>query len=144
MKKRSHKWCNDPCSLELGRGASYVCCRNSSIVVEPCLPSVSCLQCLCLVMSKVWSLSVKGPIWGSLGLQLGQTRWLPSAHLPELWSHWTAGCSSCIVFWEAFICEQDLQSDQMFDPQSVCWVCSDPKPQGSLCYPYEVFLGGQS
>ena len=84
--------------------------------------------------------TVKGPIWGYLRLELGHIRYLPSALLPKLRSHGSAGFSPYIVPWE-FLLVGDPAVRLDVCLYFFCSACSDPKPQDSLfIFPLVIFL----
>lgn len=96
----------------------FVC---ASIGVNLCLPYVHssvvllfvcCGQDLVLMLSKIQS---RLP-----GLELGQTRYLPSACLPKLWSYWCSSHSFRIIL-RGFCCWVGLEVRSAIYPRpSVC------------------------
>lgn len=69
------------------------------------------------VRGRVWYLCcLRAQSESHHGLELGQSRCMPSAHFPELWLHWTTGYTPSIVSWKAFVGGWDLQSDQLSAP----------------------------
>jgi len=113
------------------RFVSYVCCLHPTIVVKPCLPLLQLSAMALFLYAAFGPCAVKGLVWDALGLNLVR----PDTHLQLI-------CQSCSYnklqgtlpelcprgfhWWVGPAVRPDVC------PQSVYWVCNNPKLLGPL------------
>lgn len=103
------------------------------------LTLVVCNGFLYLLCAVFGPCAVKGPVWGCLGVEFGQTRCLPSAYLPKLWSYGITVhpglCPRGFHWWVGSAVRLDVC------PWSIYWGCNNPKLLGPLfVLPFVRFL----